>query len=231
MSDADQRRPSRPLNQLFHEPVLALRIECCRCFIQNNDFRALKKQAHKSKALLSPPDRVRSDDPSLSRTFDRMIGPTSSDTSAISPDALLSAGSGYVTARPSDPIGIYGRCGRKNTFAPRRISIFHFPQGQSPAIARTSVLFPVPASPAISTRSPGIVETSASSTTAVLSSNVTERLTSLRAASVLTSVISMQPTAPGPSTASKTSVKPSTRPHGAPKPSSPQVADSCRPAS
>ena len=49
------------------------------------------------------------------------------------------------------------------------------PHGHSPASARTSVLLPVPDSPATSSRSPGPITTSVSPTTAVPSSSVTER--------------------------------------------------------
>ena len=49
------------------------------------------------------------------------------------------------------------------------------PHGHSPAIARTSVLLPVPDLPATSSRSPGSITTSASPTTAVPSSSVTDR--------------------------------------------------------
>ena len=56
------------------------------------------------------------------------------------------------------------------------------PHGHRPAIARTSVLLPVPDSPATSTRSPAAIATSASLTTAVPSSSVTERSCSRSAA-------------------------------------------------
>src|ERR1700742_2573419 len=49
------------------------------------------------------------------------------------------------------------------------------PHGQSPAMARTSVLLPEPDSPATSNRSPGSTTTSVSPTTAVPSSSDTER--------------------------------------------------------
>ena len=67
------------------------------------------------------------------------------------------------------------------------------PHGHSPAMARTSVLLPVPDSPATSTRSPGSITTSVSSTTAVPSSSVTERSSRLSIASPSVSPRLMRP--------------------------------------
>ena len=50
----------------------------------------------------------------------------------------------------------------RNIFAPAAIWTLPSPHGHRPAMARTSVLLPVPDSPATSTRSPGTISTSAS---------------------------------------------------------------------
>jgi hypothetical protein len=64
------------------------------------------------------------------------------------------AGIGKLTTFRSVPIGRYGRCGRKRIRASSAARTSPRPNGQMPAMARTSVLFPEPDAPPSSTVSP-----------------------------------------------------------------------------
>ena len=65
-------------------------------------------------------------------------------------------------------------------------------------MARTSVLLPVPDSPAISTRSPGMMAMSVSSSTAVPSSSVTDRSLAAAAPRLSPSLVRLMRPTPSP---------------------------------
>ena len=61
-----------------------------------------------------------------------------------------------MIAACNEPIGKYGRCGSIISEALAGMVTTPSPNGQTPAIARSSVDFPAPEGPVISVRSPGV---------------------------------------------------------------------------
>ena len=168
-----QERYFRPINQQVHKLVLTLGIEGSSRFVEHDDIGIVKQDSRERQPLLfATGQRL------VPESFGVELVEKSLETN------LLEGGGDIFDAAAIWRIGV-SRCAPqranrhvgslRNIFAPFFTSIAPPPHGHRPAMARTRVLLPEPDAPAIRTRSPGAIDTSVSSTTAVPSLSLTDR--------------------------------------------------------